>query len=190
MELRYKIKEIPQLGTPKRVIAKLPSPLIAEALEHAGADLEKCKAELEVELTRDHDEVIAHGRMRIFLILPCSRCVEPATVKVNAPFDAIFAREGAEPNEPADVEALLEAPDTFTHDGVSIDLSEACREILIAELPLAPKCASSCKGLCATCGANLNPGSSTAPCGHPPPEPASESGMKKALAGLGDLKIS
>jgi uncharacterized protein len=183
--LRFKIKEIPQLGAPKRVVQGVPGELLAEVLAPVGGDPAASKAELDAELMRDHDQVIVHGRIRATLALPCSRCLEPATVKVSPALDAVFTREGAEPEAPADVEALLEAPDAFVHDGVTIALDEACREILIAELPLSPKCSSNCKGLCAICGANLN----TEPCSHPKAEP--ELPVGGALAdGLKGLKIS
>jgi uncharacterized protein len=47
------------------------------------------------------------------------------------------------------------------HDGRHLDVSEEAREVLILELPIAPRCREDCRGLCPRCGAELNEG----PCG-------------------------
>jgi uncharacterized protein len=38
------------------------------------------------------------------------------------------------------------------------DLTKALREAIILDLPAYPRCSESCKGLCGTCGVNLNDG--------------------------------
>lgn len=185
MELRFKIKEIPADGSPLHVQRAVPAELLASVLEGTDGDAGHAAVELSADLFREHDDVIVRGRLSGALELPCGRCVEPARVPVDVTVDALFTRDGAEPEaDPDDPEAILNAPDTFAHDGVTFSLEEPVRELLIAELPIAPVCASTCKGLCATCGANLN----TETCGHTQADPIDTAG-KKPLAGLANFKL-
>ena len=50
-------------------------------------------------------------------------------------------------------------------DGL-IDLSEVVRQHLVLALPFAPRCREDCRGLCPSCGADLNIG----PCACPKAE--------------------
>lgn len=51
-----------------------------------------------------------------------------------------------------------EDEETYPLRGELLDLQPLVRDAILLELPLAPLCAESCKGLCATCGADLNDG--------------------------------
>jgi len=187
VDLSFKIKEIPQAGAPQRLQRLLPAALISAALEGEEGDASASKLRLEVELFRDHEDVIVRGRLRGHLVLACGRCVEPAQVNIDVPVDAMFTREGSEVEEPADVEALLAAPDGFFHDGVVIKLDEAVREMLVAELPISPLCSPGCLGLCPVCGANRNTPEGQA-CGHVAPEPPPEG--PGGLAALANIKLA
>jgi uncharacterized protein len=48
------------------------------------------------------------------------------------------------------------------HDGRKLELSEAAREALLLEVPMAPRCREDCRGLCPVCGADRN----VEPCPH------------------------
>jgi len=54
--------------------------------------------------------------------------------------------------------------ETYPIHGDHIDLEPMAREAVVLGLPLAPLCRPDCKGLCPSCGADLNQG----PCGCPP----------------------
>ena len=162
MEMRFKIKEIPALGAPLRVKRQISQELLTEVLQGTGGEASRSTMDVELELMRDHDTVIAHGRVRGTLDLPCSRCLESAQLRTDAPIDLLFTREG----HPTDRDAAaaadedeaddLDAPDSFFHDGVSFSLDDALRELLIAELPISTLCQKGCRGLCVSCGANQN----------------------------------
>jgi uncharacterized protein len=190
VELRFKIKEISQNGTPQRHTRAIPAPLIAAVLEGTDADPTHAQCDLEVELFRDHEDVHVRGRLRGTLELPCARCVEPARVPIDVKLDAMYVREGSvdDEAEPADVEALLEEPDRFEHDGKEVVLDELVREALIAELPISCLCKPDCKGLCPQCGANQNTPEGRA-CGHAGTEGVSLE-RSKPLAGLAKVKLS
>lgn len=198
MELRFKIKEIPSIdrgGAPIRLARSIDRDLLAAVLENRDADVSKAHADLEVELSRDHEEVLVRGTLRGALELPCARCIEPAHVPLNLRVDAMYVRAGTVPadedgedlDDPKDIEAVLNEPDRLEHDGKTIDLAELVRELLIAELPISPLCTSQCRGLCVVCGANFNTAEGRA-CGHSAnAEPLPTT--KNSLAALGNLKI-
>ena len=75
----------------------------------------------------------------------CRRCLGPVTGSLSAPVDEVFVREPEE-------------GDTYPIEGDRIDLEPLTREALVLALPLAPLCSPDCKGLCPTCGADLNAG--------------------------------
>jgi uncharacterized protein len=44
----------------------------------------------------------------------------------------------------------------FQGSDFRVDITEPIRQVLILAVPLKPLCAETCRGLCASCGANLN----------------------------------
>ncbi len=87
----------------------------------------------------------------------CSRCAEPAECDVHAEFDHHFVGPGKlDAGDGQDAAGFDADPDVSEHDGVHAHLDELVIEYLLLELPSAPLCAPACKGLCVTCGTNLN----------------------------------
>jgi uncharacterized protein len=56
----------------------------------------------------------------------------------------------------SEAEADEEGADSFHYTGNTIDLKEALRQLFLASLPFSPVCSEDCKGLCDSCGADLN----------------------------------
>ncbi len=84
---------------------------------------------------------------------PCRRCLQPVQGTLNADVQEMFEsnpREG----------------ETYRLGHDFIDLELLAREALVLDLPLAPLCREDCRGLCPTCGADLNQGD----CDCPPAE--------------------
>ena len=84
---------------------------------------------------------------------PCRRCLNPVQGTLRAEVQELFE------SKPTDDDAYR-----LSHD--SVDLEPLAREALVLDLPLAPLCKEDCRGLCPTCGADLNQGG----CDCPPPE--------------------
>jgi uncharacterized protein len=187
VELRFKIKDLPSVGAPFRAQRPVPQALLAEVLDGASEDPARSHAEIEVELIRDHDEVIGRGRVKGALELSCSRCLDPARLSIDTRIDLLFHREGQLP-EKGDDDDTLAGADTFTHDGTYVSLEEPLRELLIAELPISILCKADCRGLCSTCGANQNTPEGRA-CGHPHSGPIDTDTSGKGLKALADIKL-
>jgi uncharacterized protein len=81
---------------------------------------------------------------------PCRRCLRSVQGDLRVDFQELF-----EPN-PRDGESYR-----LGHD--QIDLEPLAREALVLDLPLAPLCSEACRGLCPTCGVDLNQGDCACP---------------------------
>ena len=96
--------------------------------------------------------ILASGSVSAPWVGDCRRCLGPVTGEVSVDFRELFEEH------PREGESYR-----LGHD--SIDMEPLVREALLLDLPLAPLCSPDCRGLCPTCGADLNLG----PCGCPPP---------------------
>jgi uncharacterized protein len=84
--------------------------------------------------------------------LPCRRCLGDASAHVSDDAHLIYAEAGAE--------GVEDDPDVFVLDDRSpeLDLRPAVREQWLLNVPGYALCRDDCKGLCPTCGAELNLG--------------------------------
>ena len=73
----------------------------------------------------------------------CSRCLSDATVTVSALLQEEFTENGRE-------------EDGYTYSRGQLDLTAAATEMLSLAMPVQILCKQDCKGLCPSCGANLN----------------------------------
>lgn len=101
-----------------------------------------------------HD-IEGKGELHVHATTPCVRCLEPASVVLDVPFDEIWFREKSD-IEPEAVPFGQEEPADFTYSGDALYPGEAFRELIMAELPALPLCRPDCEGLCPRCGVNLN----------------------------------
>ena len=115
---------------------------------------------LDFDIHKDHERFRLEGTVRAELELPCSRCLEPFRMPVDATFSLRYLPASAMTNA-NDQEREVEAEDletSYYHDD-QIDLNELLREQFYLALPMKPLCREDCKGLCPQCGTNLNTGS-------------------------------
>lgn len=79
----------------------------------------------------------------------CRRCLQPVTGGLHTHVRELFRprTRDAEPDE-----------ETYPLAGEMLDLQPLVRDALLLELPLAPLCSDECRGLCPSCGADLNAG--------------------------------
>jgi uncharacterized protein len=89
--------------------------------------------------------VIASGTVSAPWLGACRRCLEEATGEVRAQVREVF-EEDHDPEQ------------TYPLRGDQLDLEPLARDAVLLELPLAPLCHEACRGLCPSCGADLNDG--------------------------------
>ena len=98
-----------------------------------------------------HGGILITGRIRTTWKGECRRCLGLASGIMEIPVRELYERveSGAE--------AISEG-DTYPYSGDVIDLREMVKDQVLLDLPLAPLCMDRCKGLCVSCGAELNKG--------------------------------
>ena len=109
-------------------------------------------------LLRTQDGIVVRVDLAVSIEVECSRCLEPVTVPIMAHLE-----EEYRPVVNIMTGTPLPAPDDEAlriDERHTLDLTETARQYLLTALPLQPICSPACRGLCATCGANLN----LAPC--------------------------
>ena len=115
---------------------------------------------LDFDVHKDKERFRLAGTVRTELELPCSRCLEPFRLAVDASFDQRFL-PAAEMATEHEREVQEEDLDVSYYRDDQIDLNELLREQFYLALPMKPLCVEACKGLCAQCGTNLNTGTCT-----------------------------
>jgi len=112
---------------------------------------------LAFDIYKDKDQFRLVGRVRTTLELPCSRCVEPFKLPVDASFDLRYLPRGHNVGEG---EREVEEDDLSTsfYENETIDLGQLMCEQFYLSLPMKPLCREACRGLCPQCGTNLNRG--------------------------------
>ena len=130
-----------------------------------------------VRLIRSQRGVLVSAALNYEVELECARCARTFRAPITVTFDEeyVLAEEGARPD--AD-EPPLDPDDFRIDEHRHLDLSEAIRQYELAALPLLPLCRPDCRGLCPTCGADLN----EAPCACRAAETDERWGALSALA--------
>ena len=111
--------------------------------------------ELDADVRKDANKARLVGRVKTTLECACSRCLEPFSVPVDAPFDLLFLpiaeNTGDEEQEVAEDDVGV----SYYRDD-AIDLGDVMREQFFLALPMKPLCREDCRGLCPVCGSNRN----------------------------------
>lgn len=95
---------------------------------------------------------------KVGLRVLCARCVEPVNVPLEGSFDLLFRPENADAE--AGERAITEDETEIGYYGkAGLLLEDVVREQVLLSLPGRTLCREDCKGLCASCGQNLNTGS-------------------------------
>lgn len=93
-----------------------------------------------------------HGSVEGDMGTVCHRCLEPVTVRVSGEFD-VLVRRGEHDGETGDDVITL-----ASHEHL-VSLEPVLHETVVVNAPMIVACRDDCRGLCPTCGANLNAGS-------------------------------
>jgi DUF177 domain-containing protein len=109
-------------------------------------------------------EIRIAGKLDTTIEVACSRCLEPARVHVGKPFDLYFReRDEAMFDEDEEVELGEKETRTAFFTGTKLAIADILREQILLALPMKVLCTVDCKGLCPTCGTNLNSGKCSCP---------------------------
>ena len=106
-------------------------------------------------LMRTDAGILVEAEAQTDVIVTCSRCLSESGVHVKLRFQEEYMPT-------VDINSGLAVNVPFTTFAIDrnhiLDLSDALQQYALLEIPINPLCAPDCKGLCATCGQNLNTG--------------------------------
>ncbi len=118
------------------------------SLQDFGAYRFPHRADVKLEIERHGDVVDVVGEAELEYGGICDRCLEEFQAPLKLEIDEHLA--------------VLESTDPFSDSNVihagRLDLGDLVRQLVDAELPYVAQCRPACRGLCPTCGLNLNEG--------------------------------
>ncbi len=183
---------IEQIQEPReRFERPLTRAFLTSVFEEVPAYTVVAPATLVAHLTRiGETDVLVEGHTEVSVESACRRCLKTVQSEVPVVFtiDLVAQRKSGAGKRAADDSGEGASSASFDDrdadrepfDGERIDLRPLVREQLLLGLPsIEPVCQESCRGLCATCGQDLN----EADCGHSP------KGTDPRWAVLRDLKV-
>jgi uncharacterized protein len=107
-----------------------------------------------IHLNRDGSKIRARGRIKTMISIPCVNCLEPFDLKIDSSFDIILFP--AELIEMTNASLTSDDMEYIFFEGDRIDLMKILMEQVNLFIPYKPVCSPDCRGLCPSCGANLN----------------------------------
>jgi len=162
LELEFDIVE---LGGDRHEVAENPS---FEQLEGL--------VKVELDIVRTGRRFLVNGAVRFRARMMCAVCTREYERDFVEPLQTEFLGEGEVPPPDGkvldghDVEYVKFSDDTF-------DVGPMVRDAIHLAIPIAPACRPDCKGLCVTCGRELNDG----PCDCPPPADTPFAGLDELV---------
>ncbi len=116
---------------------------------------EEFQSEVVVDATLDKspNQILVTSTIRTAALFACDRCTNSFEETLSPSYRMFYALEAAEcPDvDPVEFQQLLPGQSV-------IDIADDVRQTLLLAVPLKLLCSESCRGLCPTCGKNLNDG--------------------------------
>jgi uncharacterized protein len=122
-------------------------------IESSGRD-----GDLDVRLSKSGVDVVVRGTLSAELLVPCSRCLEPAVIPVREELSVLavpaasheragrLASADDDADDADDEEDSGEA-DLIPYDGETVVLDELVRDELLLGIPMIPLCSEGCPGI-------------------------------------------
>lgn len=99
------------------------------------------------EIFKVEDSVLLSGKIKYTFKDECARCLKSFNNEVETKFEAMIVKKLSD-DESDEIKLLLS-------DGC-IDLEEIIKQMIYLSMPMKTLCSSDCKGICPSCGVNLN----------------------------------
>ncbi len=113
------------------------------------------KVAVELDVNNSGEEYFCRGEVRATVRLECCRCLEEFNAEVEEQTDFIVCSESLHADRSAEAQddedyVFFQGPD------LRADITDIVRQTIILAVGMKPLCAEDCRGLCPTCGVNLN----------------------------------
>ncbi len=103
--------------------------------------------EVEGELYKTGSDVHFSGKVRASFVCSCSRCLDEYRTELDRGFRFVIVAGQSDDDDDVGLDH---------YDGDELDLSRLVREQAMLAVAGAGLCSEDCRGLCPSCGANLN----------------------------------
>lgn len=128
---------------------------------------------------RKGEEVRLTGKIRAGVEIACDRCLRPVAAPLEVEFEESFIPSAADAREGEEKELGSDDLLLSVYEGDAVDVDELVREQILLALPTRFVCGEECKGLCPTCGADLNAEACDCPQGEVDPRWAALEKLKE-----------
>lgn len=145
--MQFSIRELAAKGVPVEFHQSISTDGLVQGRKDI-VSIESMRADL---VAQPMDEVIdVAGQLSVNTKMLCSRCLKETAAALEIPFHEQFRRSEETGESEADEE------DINIVEADKVDLIPYVEEALLMNLPYAPLCEESCKGLCSECGQDRN----------------------------------
>jgi uncharacterized protein len=115
-------------------------------------------------LTHKERDLRVGGTVETGVRFGCSRCLKPSFRHVATSFDLVYLPQRKPVRTGEEIELRYADMEVGFYDGIRFDVDTMVVEQITLSLPMRLVCSEDCKGLCYSCGADLNLGA--CPCRH------------------------
>ncbi len=117
--------------------------------------------DVDVEYYRAGLDLFFNGSVHGDVAGTCGRCLEEYPFRVDRTFAVVLTPRAAAITEGGELDE--EEIARTTYEGEEVDLTPLVSEEVLLALPTRPLCTETCRGLCPSCGTNLNTGACACP---------------------------
>jgi uncharacterized protein len=163
MQMIIEVKKIPPDG---KILSYRKVPDLFPVLKSL-AESGECRfldpLSIELKVVPERNLIRVDGVIRTTIEQACSRCLADFNSELTRSFTVRFSRESAETakDEAPEIELDESHIGLTLFTGEAIDFVDTVQEQVVLALPYKPLCSPSCKGLCPSCGTDLNTGRCT-----------------------------
>ncbi|MCK5521444.1 MAG: DUF177 domain-containing protein [Candidatus Marinimicrobia bacterium] len=109
-------------------------------------------ADIKLNIYSVGENYFCHGLINGELTLQCDICLSDYFLKIDSKFDVYIKLNNSEELSDHDKSDII----IIEKNDIDIDFLDYVRDLFLLEIPLQKRCKVDCKGLCSTCGGNLN----------------------------------
>ena len=106
-------------------------------------------------------DVHVRGRLLAPIMLTCGRCLNAFEYRVESEFYVDCTHEEKAAISGQEHRLYGEELNFHFYEGDTLEVNDIIESQIYLEIPMAPLCKEACKGLCPTCGEDLNAGAHT-----------------------------
>lgn len=155
-----RIQEIPETGRDLSVSSKKEKWFENIIKDSISAEVEDFEGRLSAKISKYERTIEITGGVYLRLEIICDRCAEKFEYEQQIPFRILLEpAKNSDINLGDDAEDLNDDLDFSYYHGDEIDIGDLIRQHILMAQPISHICREDCKGLCPTCGKNLNEGS-------------------------------